>query len=512
MRVLQALFATAFLGLFVVIGLGVLIGLGLKPWWEGRAYAHWRTVPCTITESLADAGGPEAAPNLVLRFRFAWQGTEHIGTRLRPGSEPLTTREIQEAATEFAPGTETTCAFDPADPGTAALEVPRGPAIAELAFLAIWGALFAGIPGLMLVVVWKNAFGAPAGSETAGPTIGDRPIRTTPSFAMHKASTALTPPKEVPGGYRLEPGSGRVAGAVVIGIFAAFWNGITWFGVVSMLREEQGIIAIGLMVFMSIFVLVGLALAGAFAYMLLKALFTPRISLLLADKQLAPGKPTTVRWSIERGRERLQDLRIELVLREESSYRRGTDTITDRHEVRAVPVWTGTEPDAEGRSTVTPPADLPSSLEGSSNRLVWCLRLQGKVGGLPDVDDEYPVLVAPPQMVLGALVADGATSVDEEGGILVLPGGLTLTAGTTIRGSFTRHDEIRLRLRRTVTGKGDTEQEEACYATLQGPCSFLLTVPSRPTSWPGAVVGVRWTLEADSTSGANNAAIELDIR
>lgn len=507
MRFLQALFATAFLGVFMLVGLGVLVGLGIKPWWEGRAYSHWRTAPCTITESLADAGGPESPPGLVLRFRFAWQGTDHIGTRLRPGSEPLTTLEIQEAAAEFSPGTETTCAFDPEDPGTAALEVPHGPATAELVFLAVWAALFAGIPGAMLAVAWKNALATAPATDPTGSTA---PSRGKAAFAMGKATAMRNPPKEVPGGFRLDPGGGRFVGAVALGIFAAFWNGITWTGVISMLRDEHGLMAIGLMAFMSIFVLIGLALAGAFAYMLLKALFTPRVSLLLTEKQLARGKPTAVHWSIERGRERLQDLRIELVLREESSYRRGTDTITDRHEVRVVPVWSGTEPDAEGRSTVTPPADLPSSLEGPSNRLVWCLRLQGKVAGLPDADDEYPVLVAPPQEVFGALAGDGETA-EEDGGILVLPGG-PLTAGTTVRGRLTRRDGVRLRLLRTVTGKGDTEQEEACHANLEGPCGFLLTVPSRPTSWPGTVVGVRWTLQADSASGANDTSIELDIR
>ena len=508
MRFLQALFATAFLGVFIAIGLGVLAVVGLKPWWEGRAYSHWRSAPCTISESLADAGGPETAPSLLLRFRFAWQGTDRIGTRLRPGDAPLSLQEIQVAAAEHPPGTEATCAFDPADPDGAALEVPHGPAGAELGFLAVWAAIFAGIPALILIVVWKNALGGKT------PVAADErtPARGRTAFAVNKATAGLNPPVEVPGGFRLAPAGGRMVGAVALGIFAAFWNGITWTGVVSMLRDEHGLMAVGLMAFMSIFVLIGLAMAGAFAYLLLKVLFTPRITVLLAEKQLAPGKPTALHWTIERGRERLQDLRIELVLREESSYRRGTDTITDRHEVRVVPVWSGTEPDAEGRCAVTPPADLPSSLEGVSNRLVWCLRLRGKVGGLPDVDDEYPVLVAPPQEVFGTLVADGGAGAEEGGDILVLPDGHRIAAGATVRGSFTRHDGIRLRLLRTVTGKGDTEQAEACYANLDGPCGFLLTVPSRPASWPGAVVGVRWTLEADSTSGANNTVIELDIR
>ena len=511
MRFLQALFATAFLGIFVLVGLGVLIGLGLKPWWEGRAYAHWRTVPCTIVGSPADAEGPEAAPGQGLRFRFSWLGTDRIGTRLRPGAEPLSAREIDEAAAEYPLGKETTCAVDPADPGTAALEVPHGPAGGELAFLVVWAALFAGIPGALLAVVWRNALGkAPVKDPGEPQRMSAKQGKA--AFAMHKATAVLAPPKEVPGGFRLEPGSGRLAGAVAIGIFAAFWNGITWTGVISMWREEHGVMAIGLMAFMSIFVLVGLALAGVFAYLLLKALFTPRIGLLLADRQLTPGKSATLHWSIERGRERLQDLRIDLVLREESSYRRGTDTITDRHEVRVVPLWSGTEPDAEGRGTVTPPADLPPSLEGGSNRLVWCLRLQGAVGGLPDVDDEYPVLVAPSQEVFGALVADGDAQAEEDGGILVLDGGTAVAAGSTVRGSFTRRDGFRLRLLRTITGKGDTEQEEACYASLEGPCGFLLTVPSRPTSWPGTVVGVRWTLEADTASGANNTVVELDVR
>lgn len=333
------------------------------------------------------------------------------------------------------------------------------------------------------------------------------------SFTM-TSYTTVKPPEEVPGGWRLKPASGRLAGAIVIGCIALFWNGITWTILIGSWRSEHGFVAGGITLFLSIFALLGALMVWAFIHQLLKALFTPRLELTLSTPRLVIGGATELRWSITKAKQHLTDLKISLQLREECQYRRGTDTITDLHEAHAITAYEHGEPDADGRCALLVPTNLPPSFANKSNQLVWSIRLSGSVPGLPDVDDEYPITVEPPQIVTASITPaplPAGTVLPEDSPLLTLTnGGTGVVPGAPIAGVVRAPGKaVTLRLRWATSGKGDQQGETVVTTLLAADAAgFILILPSLPPLWQGTVLSFTWHLEAE-VDGASLTALTL---
>lgn len=309
--------------------------------------------------------------------------------------------------------------------------------------------------------------------------------------------TKISPPVQGAGGWQLKPASGRVAGAVALGIMAAGWNAIVWAGMIGCLSDQHGpdwmFIA-----FLSVFALVGMVLAVFFVFTLMKALYTPQPMISLSSETVDPQRTTQVRWSFS-GSKPLLDLRITLVLREETQYRRGTDTMTDVHVIREIVLFERPEPARDGTLSLTIPPDLPPSFATASNQLVWCLCLRGSVPRLPDVDDVFPLTVRP------AAAHQATIELTELPDDTVLPEGtpaLSLagdaTPGEAVAGVVNVPGKsVALRLRWTTSGKGDQQSEVACERIVSGGVSaFVLLMPSMPPAWSGTVLSITWALQA----------------
>ena len=326
--------------------------------------------------------------------------------------------------------------------------------------------------------------------------------------------TTVKPPREVPGGWELKPASGRVAGAIFFGVFAAFWNGITWTMLIQTWRTENGLFAGGITLFLALFVLIGALVAWGFIYQLLKAVFTPRLTLMLSSPRLVVGQETALAWTITGSRHRLADLKISLILREECQYRRGTDTVTDRHDAQESMVYERSEPDADGRCTFIIPPHAPPSFAVKSNQLVWAIRLTGTVTGLPDVDDEYPIAVDGAQAGNASIVAaplPEGTELPDSSPLLVLTNnGVDVLPGTPVAGVVRAPGKaVTLRLRWTTSGKGDQQGEIAATAVLAADTAgFIMILPSLPPLWLGTVLSLTWHLDAE-VDGALLASVAL---
>ena len=337
--------------------------------------------------------------------------------------------------------------------------------------------------------------------------------KTATGFTMG-GMTTVKPPREVPGGWELKPASGRVAGAIFIGLLAAFWNGITWTMLIQTWRTEQGLFAGGITLFLSVFVLIGAAIAWGFIHQLLKAIFTPRLTLKLGHPRLIVGQETDLAWTITGSRHRLADLKISLVLREECQYRRGTDTVTDRHEAQATIAYEGSEPDADGRCTLILPPHAPPSFSVKSNQLVWAIRLTGTVSGLPDVDDEYPIAVdAAPTgnaSIVAAPLPEGTELPDSSPLLVLTNNGVDVLPGTPVAGVVRAPGKaVTLRLRWATSGKGDQQGEIAARCDLApNTAGFIMILPSLPPLWLGTVLSLTWHLEAE-VDGALLASMTL---
>jgi hypothetical protein len=93
----------------------------------------------------------------------------------------------------------------------------------------------------------------------------------------------------------------------------------------------------------------------------------------------------------------LQGFRMSLEGREEATYRRGTNTATDRSVFANLEIVNLTLQAAmqTGRGTVVVPAHAMHSFSSAHNKIVWSIRIHGDIARWPDVDEEFPINVLP---------------------------------------------------------------------------------------------------------------------
>jgi hypothetical protein len=199
-----------------------------------------------------------------------------------------------------------------------------------------------------------------------------------------------TSPASLHNGFTLAPESTPVGRFGCLLTAALFWNAFTWaafFGI-----RVKG----GMTIVIVVFALVGLGFAAAAIYYLL-AIFNPRPVLKLADATVRLGGKIDLRYLIERQAQRLVRLFISLDAREEATYRRGTNSVTDRAYFYDHVLLDTQERSAiaQGSIQFTIPADLMHSFDAPNNKVKWTLRVRGEVPRWPDVHFDFPLTVLP---------------------------------------------------------------------------------------------------------------------
>jgi len=359
--------------LFVAIGSAVFVPMALVPSIRLGLSMTWSPTPCTIvskemrswstddgTSYRADvhyiysADGREWRSNRVEFFSFLSSG--YSGARA--------------VLARYPKGLSTTCWVDPGDPSKSVLDRRLRPkhllGLIPLAFvLAGWAVAKHG---------WKKAREKRAEESLAGG-----------STAPIEGPLVLDP--------QVGP-VGKLGGSI---FFALFWNGIVSVFVFQAWKGWQsGSPDWFLTIFLIPFVLVGVFAFGLVGYSLL-ALANPRPHLTLTPGHPRLGATLHLEWGFTGRAARLSSLRIFLEGREEATYRRGTDTVTER-EVFASFDLVNTENDWEiprGTAELLIPAGSMHSFQGDSNKIIWEIKVEGEIDRWPDVDQNFPTTIRP---------------------------------------------------------------------------------------------------------------------
>ena len=166
-------------------------------------------------------------------------------------------------------------------------------------------------------------------------------------------------------------------------------------------------------------------------------------------------------------------------------------------------VWSADAPSAAGNARIEVPTDLWPTWRGRANRLRWKIVVKGRVAGLPDVDDSYPVTVVPATVRdNGSVIVAGPAVGDPPQGITLTtrPGNPGEAIAAQIRwylvkapGTFT------LRFVWKATGKGGTEKGTIHGLSFPGKAedgiAVAFVLPSYPPRHHGALVSVVYRLE-----------------
>jgi hypothetical protein len=365
--------------LFFLAGAAVLWVMTLGPLIEIVGARSWEPAPARVISSRvaahSDSDGNTYRVDIL--FAYTFDGMERQSSRYdfsRGSSSGYGTKAA--IVSQYPAGAVTTCYVNPRRPSEAVLR--REP------FKALW---FGSIGFVFLLV---GALGIAGAGRLTG---ANRPARAD------GLPVAGTDPA-VAGPVVLRPQQTRVTKFVGLLIFAIIWNAIIGvFVYLLTVRDPHAPFFAKLIV--GILGLCGLGLIWAVFHQFL-ALFNPTVRLTASGQAIRLGSPLRLEWMVEGRAAKLHRLRITLEGREEATYRRGTDTHTDRNIFSRF-VLLDTDEQARiatGDETFTVPANTMHSFEGRNNKVLWRLHVAGEIPRWPDLDDEYPMTILPQELPL----------------------------------------------------------------------------------------------------------------
>ncbi len=358
-----------FFALFFLVGLGVLYPVGIKPLAAAHAAKSWVATPCEILWSRVrrHRGSESDTYSVDVFYAYQFAGRTYRSNRFDFAGGASSGRASKEAVVaQYGDGETSECWVDPDDPFEAVLH--------------------RGFGAGMLVVVVPILFMLVGAGGMAGVWFARQ--KTTPSAAgTGRPGAGRDPgvPPRVDAVFR--PGGKRSTAFCVALAIMLFWNGI-----VSVFLFNGGVEGWFGTLFMTPFVLVGLGLIAATAYCFLR-LFNPKPEVTMTPASPRVGDSVAVSWRIGGAGGKLRRLQIHLVGTEEATYRRGTNTRTDRQEFCRIVLENadGRRRLAQGSGQATLPADLCPSVNLSNNAIKWKLCVTGEIPRWPDIADEYEI-------------------------------------------------------------------------------------------------------------------------
>ncbi len=368
-----AWFLVLFFAVFLAVGLVVSYFILFRPAVKLVKARHWPPTSCTILSS--DVGrhsGSKGGSTYSIDITFEYE----VGGRIYRSSDydfmggsSSGYDGKADVVKRYPPGILATCYVNPENSGEAVL---------NREFQAEY------LVGLFpLLFVFVGLFGMPWAIKKAR--------QASHPSDLQGASAPVRGPAE------LKVPAGPVAklfGAILV---AAFWNGIVSVFVWQMVQGwRHGHPDACLTLFMIPFVAVGLGFIGLIGYQFL-ALFNPRLRVTLSQQAVPLGSSADLEWRFSGSVSRIERLTVTLEGREEATYRRGTDTSTDRHVFyRAELTSLSAGPAvATGRTRIEVPGDSAPTFEAPNNKILWSVKIHADIPRWPDVLEEFPVAVLP---------------------------------------------------------------------------------------------------------------------
>jgi hypothetical protein len=390
-------FGTGLFALFFVIGAIVLYFIILRPLQKVFNARDWIPTPCTVVSSrIQNHSSDDGTTYRVdILYRYEFDGQEYRSSRYHfMGGSTSGYKGKAKIVRHHPAGAQRTCYVNPRNPAEAVLE--RG-LTRDMWFGAIPAVfMLAGAGGVVGTQRARKSKARSRVSAAADPeTVPIREIIGTVSSGTAAAMDTM------PGPRVLKRASSRVAGLVFVGISAAIWNGLFWFVFappISLFRRgAAGLFDWIHFLFLLPFLAIGLVLIGIVIYQWM-SLYNPKAELTITPGTPALGSRLEVQWRLTGRTHVVRNLKIVLEAREEATYRRGTRTSIDTKtffKLEAASVSNAATM-GEGRANVTLPADTMPTFKSENNRIIWSLRIAGKIPRWPDLKEEFIIDVSPP--------------------------------------------------------------------------------------------------------------------
>lgn len=186
----------------------------------------------------------------------------------------------------------------------------------------------------------------------------------------------------------------KLLGSIAITLF---WNGIVSVFVYNIWQSfNSGNPEWGLLIFISIFVLVGFGLLIWVIYNLL-SLSNPLPILHSTEGSPELGQDVQLSYTFTGNIKKIKQLTIVLEACEKATYTVGTDQRTDTNIFYKKELLNVLSPSEHMRqyTKVTIPANSMHSFSADSNEIEWQIKLTGDIAYWPDINYEYPLVIRP---------------------------------------------------------------------------------------------------------------------
>jgi len=366
---------------FTAVGGGLSIFLLFVPLARLAVAATWIETPAIVVGSTIRSWSTDDGTAYRADILYEYRAEGRTWRSNRRSFFPVGSGDYddQQAVTDRYPeGTALVCFVDPDDPSRSVLD--RRPSPVYL--IGLFPLVF------LLVGAGLTVHTLRSGRSATGPP------RTSRGSGDRESGFAAEPGDEE---RALEPAAGPIAKVVGMVLVAAFWNGIVSVFLWQVVKSFRG----GnpewfLTIFMVPFVLVGLGLIVGIFYTALAA-FNPRPKLRIFPASPRLGTRLRIDWEFTGRAARINRLKIALEGHERASYRRGTDTHTDRDVFACIELIdiTSDWQIARGSTEVEIPEDTMHSFASGNNAVVWSLNVHGDIARWPDVMESFEIDVRP---------------------------------------------------------------------------------------------------------------------
>lgn len=363
---------------FVCVGLGIFCAFTVWPMAKSVQARSWEPTPCYITSSRVDeVSGEDSMTYAVdIHYSYEYNGIEYRSDNydfIKVHSSGRSRK--QKIVNQYPVNADATCYVNPKQPDESVLS--RSFSMGY--FIGCFGLLFFAAGAGVIYATFR-------GSQSKG-ALSVRGRR-------RQRKTVDMTPSRYP--VELKAKSGPIAKFVGMLIFSAIWNVIVFGILIAQWSERSSGISWFVILFLIPFVLVGVGTFAGVVYFGL-AMFNPRPKLQVSKSAARLGESVEIDWAIVGSPYRIESFRITLEGREEATYRRGTDTHTDRETFLTIDVLEVTDVSSmsEGHAVFTVPEYTMHSFDASNNKVVWSLKVHGAIPKWPDIDDEFPFTVLP---------------------------------------------------------------------------------------------------------------------
>lgn len=390
--------------------------LGIQPMLQIIDAQGWQEVDCVILSSRVASSDSSDSDTyrIAITYEYEVGDARYEGDRYNfsIGSSSGYDRKAAVVA-RYPSGTETTCRVDPDDPSKSVIDPAPG-------LYLLWGLfpvpfLLIGIVGIVLMTIGRGWLNKPrhrakrlsraSDSSERDSSVAPRPTPPGPKTDYDKQVDRLIskldsgmpePPPIHHGPLPLESENNRKTIVIVLGCFTLFWNGFVFAFLLPQITGG-GDVDIFMSLFSIPFILAGLGLLGFTIHQFL-SLFNPQIHLQLSDGDLRLGESYSLAWNLTGNADRLTQLVIYLEGRESATYRRGTDTRTERSLFhKQILVDEQRLHFKDGRVALDLPEDSVPTLKGLRNEIQWRLVVSGDIPWWPDLQDAFTVWVRAPK-------------------------------------------------------------------------------------------------------------------